>query len=131
MDEVEEIADTITIFRDGRNVASFPANNLDRGKIVQLMIGKKIDQVFPSKGKQYIYPSAPVMEVKHLSWGNILHDINLSLYKGEILGIGGLEGQGQRELFLSLFGVLRNVRGRIYIDGKLLFQRTERQKDSF
>ncbi len=117
MDEVEEIADTITIFRDGRNVASFPANNLDRTKIVQLMIGRKIDQVFPSKANQYTYSSAPVMEVKHLSWGNILHDINLSLHKGEILGIGGLEGQGQRELFLSLFGVLRNVRGHIYIDG--------------
>ncbi len=117
MDEVEEIADTITIFRDGRNVASFPAGTVDHDEMVQMMIGRKLEQVFPSRQTATLEAS-PLLRVEHLSWENILHDISFTLRRGEILGLGGLEGQGQRELLLALFGVLRNVRGRIYVNGR-------------
>jgi ribose transport system ATP-binding protein len=56
--------------------------------------------------------------VKDLGWEHLLHNINFSLARGEILGLGGLDGQGQGELLFALFGVLRNLRGEVLIDGK-------------
>jgi len=58
-----------------------------------------------------------MLEVENLSWGNRLSGINLNVRKGEIVGVGGLDGQGQRELLLALFGVLRGVDACIKIDG--------------
>ncbi|HHH41967.1 MAG TPA: sugar ABC transporter ATP-binding protein [Chloroflexi bacterium] len=117
MDEVEEIADTITIFRDGRNVASFPAGTVGREEMVQMMIGRKLEQVFPPKRALPAH-EVPLLVIEDLSWGDTLRNISFRLGEGEILGLGGLEGQGQRELLLALFGVLRNVRGRIYVNGE-------------
>ncbi len=61
--------------------------------------------------------AAPVLEVKHLNWENRLKDVSISLHRGEILGLGGLDGQGQMELLLALFGTLRGMSGEIYVDG--------------
>jgi ribose transport system ATP-binding protein len=117
MSEVEEIADTLTIFRDGKDVGSFPIGAVSYAEMVQLMIGRKLDQVFPPK------PAArekrkPLLEVDELSWEPTLHQIRLRLDEGEIIGLGGLDGQGQGELLQALFGVLRGVHGKIRIDGK-------------
>ena len=62
--------------------------------------------------------ATPALEVRNLSWNNRLKDISLTARAGEIVGLGGLDGQGQRELLLSLFGVLRGAAGEILIDGK-------------
>jgi ribose transport system ATP-binding protein len=117
MAEIEEIADTITIFRDGQDVGVFPAGAVSHDELVQRMIGRKLEQVFPQKS-----PHPPeeksLLEVKNLSWEHVLHNINFSLGRGEILGFGGLEGQGQGELLFALFGVLRSLQGAIYIEGK-------------
>src|SRR5208282_701913 len=59
----------------------------------------------------------PILEVRHLSWSDRLRDISLTVSAGEVVGLGGLDGQGQRELLLALFGVLRGVSGEILIDG--------------
>lgn len=117
MDEIEEIADTITVFRDGRDVGMFPAGAVSHDELVQRMIGRKLEQVFPEK------PPRPagektLLEVKNLGWEHVLHNINFSLRQGEILGLGGLEGQGQGELLFALFGVLKNLQGTIYIEGR-------------
>lgn len=117
MDEVEEIADTITVFRDGHHVGMFPAGSVSHDTMVQMMIGRKLEQVFPQK-TALTAKDTPLLEVKDLGWEHLLHDINFSLSKGEILGLGGLDGQGQGELLFALFGVMRNLRGDILIDGK-------------
>jgi ribose transport system ATP-binding protein len=117
MSEVEEIADTLTIFRDGQDVGSFPMGTVSHEEMVQLMIGRKLEQVFPPKPPR-TEASAPVLEVEHLSWEPILHQISLSLGKGEIVGLGGLDGQGQGELLFALFGVLRGVQGVVRVDGQ-------------
>ncbi len=117
MTEVEEIADTLTIFRDGEDVGSFPIGEVSHEEMVQLMIGRKLEQVFPPKPVP-TQPRSPMLEVDHLSWEPTLHDINLSIGKGEIVGIGGLDGQGQAELLFALFGVLRGVQGRVRVDGR-------------
>jgi ribose transport system ATP-binding protein len=116
MGEVEEIADTLTIFRDGQDVGSFPMGAVSHEEMVQLMIGRKLEQVFPPKPTPK-ENQTPLLEVDELSWEPALHQIQFKLGSGEILGLGGLDGQGQGELLLALFGVLRGVHGRIRIDG--------------
>jgi ribose transport system ATP-binding protein len=117
MDEIEEIADTITIFRDGRHVNMFPAGTVSHDEMVHMMIGRKLEQVFPNKPTAKA-EGTPLLEVKDLGWEHLLHNINFSLGKGEILGLGGLDGQGQGELLFALFGVLRSLRGEVLVDGQ-------------
>ena len=117
MSEVEAIADTLTIFRDGEDVGSFPMGEVSNEQMVQLMIGRRLEQVFPEKSK-YRAEGIPALEVMNLSWQPTLHDINFEVGKGEIVGLGGLDGQGQGELLFALFGVLRGVQGSIRVDGR-------------
>lgn len=117
MSEVEEIADTLTIFRDGQDVGSFSMGSVSREEMVQLMIGRKLEQVFPLK-PAISETRSPILEVDALSWEPTLHQISLRVGKGEIVGLGGLDGQGQGELLFALFGVLRGVHGRIRINGR-------------
>ncbi len=98
-------------------MASFPAGTVSHDEMVQMMIGRKLEQIFPPK-VQPVPHDPPLLKVEGLTWEDTLHNISFSLQRGEILGLGGLEGQGQRELLLALFGVLRNVRGRISIRGR-------------
>jgi len=62
--------------------------------------------------------AAPLLEIKDLTWYHVLNSISLKLAPGEIVGLGGLDGQGQSELLLALFGVLRGLTGEVYIDGR-------------
>lgn len=117
MSEVEEIADTLTIFRDGQDVGSFPMGSVNHEQMVQLMIGRKLEQVFPEK-PVHSEPLTPLLEVENLSWEPTLNQISLQVGKGEIVGLGGLDGQGQGELLFALFGVLRGVHGTIRINGQ-------------
>ena len=117
MSEVEEIADRLTIFRDGQDVGSFPMGAISHEEMVQLMIGRKMEQVFPPK-PAINQTRQPMLEVDDLSWEPTLHEINLQVGKGEIVGLGGLDGQGQGELLFALFGVLRGVHGKIRINGQ-------------
>lgn len=117
MSEVEEIADTLTIFRDGQDVGSFPMGAVSNTEMVQLMIGRKLEQVFPPKPVT-TQTRHPILEVDDLTWEPTLNHISLKVGKGEIVGLGGLDGQGQGELLFALFGVLRGVHGKIRIDGK-------------
>jgi ribose transport system ATP-binding protein len=117
MDEVKEIADSLTIFRDGKDVGSFPMAEVKEEQMVQLMIGRKLEQVFPQKPEPTAQRAA-LLEVRNLSWEHTLHDISFSVGKGEIVGLGGLDGQGQGELLFALFGLLRSMRGEIRIDGQ-------------
>jgi ribose transport system ATP-binding protein len=84
------------------------------------MIGRDITQVYPPKPaspRRAAAANRPALEVERLSWDGRLKDISFGLAKGEILGLGGLDGQGQRELMLALFGVLRGVEGSIKVEG--------------
>ncbi|HEX6469876.1 MAG TPA: sugar ABC transporter ATP-binding protein [Streptosporangiaceae bacterium] len=109
--EVASLADRITVFRNGRHVAT--RDHLDEREAVRLMTGRgDIDFVaeLPAAGDR------PALEVSGLTGGR-LSDVSFTLHEGEILGVGGLEGQGQRELFLTLFGVHRGA-GEIRVGGE-------------
>src|SRR5262249_47315888 len=75
-------------------------------------------QVFPPKPARREAAPPAVLALEGVSWANRLSDVTLSVGKGEIVGLGGLDGQGQRELLLSLFGVLKDTRGTVGIDGQ-------------
>jgi len=107
----------MSVFRNGRHIETFAKGKRSAAEIVQLMIGRDVGQVFPPRPEQRS-PSPKVLEVDELGWQGQLKNVSFSLGRGEILGIGGLDGQGQRELLLALFGVLKGVRGEIKVDGK-------------
>ena len=118
MQEIAELADECTVFRNGRNVATYKAGTKTDTEVVELMIGREYSHVFPPKPMQMPSDKPPVLEARHLAWTDRLKDISLSVRAGEVVGLGGLDGQGQRDLLLALFGVLRGVTGEILIDGK-------------
>ncbi|APA87746.1 sugar ABC transporter ATP-binding protein [Paraburkholderia sprentiae WSM5005] len=129
MHEVKALADECTVYRNGRHVMSFEAGMRSDNEVVEMMIGRKYQHAFPAKraAKPAANPAnqpaddrttAPVLACRELAWNDTLQGISFSLRAGEILGLGGLDGQGQRELLLALFGVLRGCAGKIEIDGK-------------
>lgn len=117
MHEIAELADECTVFRNGRNVATYKAGTKTDAEVVEMMIGREYSHVFPPKPMAVPSGKPPVLETRALSWGDRLKDVSLSVRAGEIVGLGGLDGQGQRALLLALFGVLRGVSGEILIDG--------------
>ena len=121
MHEVKALADECTVYRNGRHVMSFEAGTRSDNEVVEMMIGRKYQHAFPDKpaddpGRRLA--AEPVLACRNLAWTDTLQGISFSLKSGEILGLGGLDGQGQRELLLALFGVLRGCTGKIEIDGK-------------
>jgi ribose transport system ATP-binding protein len=120
MSEIEELADECTVFRNGRSIESFAAGTRSRQETIEMMIGREYKHVFPPKPSKppNAPPAAPALTARGLNWGAQLNGINLELRPGEIVGLGGLDGQGQRELLLALFGVLRQWSGSIAVDGK-------------
>ena len=118
MHEIAELADECTIFRNGRNVATYRAGTKSDAEVVELMIGREYSRVFPAKQPWSAPAGPPVLELRNLCWTERLNGISLQLRAGEVVGLGGLDGQGQRELLLALFGVLRGLSGDVLVDGK-------------
>jgi ribose transport system ATP-binding protein len=118
MKEIKELADVMSVFRNGQHVDTFPKDRHTDDEIVQMMIGRDLGHAFPPKRPMPPATTAPALQVKNLTWSNQLNDISFSLKKGEILGIGGLDGQGQKELLLALFGVLNDMKGEVELEGK-------------
>ena len=113
LNEVFQIADRISVLRDGKMVGVFPSNEINEEKLTHLMTGKEVKyQSFnPQKNG-----SMPILEVKNLCRESEYEDINLELYPGEILGITGLLGSGRTECALSLFGITQPDSGEIFFE---------------
>ncbi len=118
MHEIAELADQCTVFRNGRNILSFAAGTRTDSEIVEMMIGREYSSAFPPKPERATDKAPPALECRKLGWMDSLRDISFAVGKGEVVGLGGLDGQGQRELLLALFGVLRGTTGSVLVDGK-------------
>jgi ribose transport system ATP-binding protein len=116
MHEVEALADRASVFRNGRHIETFDKGVRSTADIVQLMIGRDIAAQYPAKPARKAVK--PVLALDNLSWERHLDRISLHVGAGEIVGLGGLDGQGQKSLLLALFGVLRGVTGRITVEGR-------------
>ncbi|HYA71785.1 MAG TPA: sugar ABC transporter ATP-binding protein, partial [Roseiarcus sp.] len=120
MHEIAELADDCSVFRNGQKVATYEAGAKSDAEVVEMMIGREYSHVFPPKPARPPDSKPPLLEARGLSWAGRLRDISFSVRAGEIIGLGGLDGQGQRELLLALFGVLRGCSGSVRIDGEPL-----------
>ena len=116
MHEVEALADRASVFRNGRHIETFDKGARSTAEIVQLMIGRDIATQYPPKPARP--RPAPALKIENLGWDNRLAGISLDVGAGEVVGLGGLDGQGQRTLLLALFGVLRGVTGRVTVNGR-------------
>lgn len=115
LNEVFQIADRISVLRDGKMVGVFPKNKINENKLTHLMTGKVVSyQSFTPTIKQ----TSPILEVRNLSRTSEYENINFQLHPGEILGITGLLGSGRTELALSLFGVSQPDSGEILYEQK-------------
>lgn len=113
LNEVFQIADRISVLRDGKMVGVFPSNEINEEKLTHLMTGKEVKyQSFNPKKNG----SNPILEVRNLSRESEYEDITLELYPGEILGITGLLGSGRTEFALSLFGITQPDTGQILFE---------------
>ncbi|PRY78091.1 ribose transport system ATP-binding protein [Yoonia maritima] len=112
MQEVEALCDRLSVFRNGSHIQSFDKGDLTEGEIVRLMIGRDIEAQYPPKPpKAEVHQ--PALSITDLRWEQSLKGVDLSVGQGEIVGLGGLDGQGQKELLLALFGVLKGVKGEV------------------
>ncbi|MBX3569310.1 MAG: sugar ABC transporter ATP-binding protein [Rhizobiaceae bacterium] len=118
MNEIAELADDCSVFRNGRHVATYAAGSKTDNEVVELMIGREYSSVFPPKPVRTDSAAPPLLECRHLTWTDRLNDISMTIRAGEVVGLGGLDGQGQRELLLAFFGVLRGLKGEILVEGK-------------
>ncbi|MFM7333421.1 MAG: sugar ABC transporter ATP-binding protein [Tabrizicola sp.] len=116
MHEVEALCDRLSVFRNGRHIETFAKGERSDAEIVRLMIGRDVTAKYPLKPAPVARP--PVLKAEGLEWEGALKGVSLTLGKGEILGVGGLDGQGQKELLLALFGVLKGVKGRVEMGGR-------------
>lgn len=120
--EVMELADSVTILRDGKTICTDPIEKLDEDKIITKMVGRELTELFPYEKREM--SKEEVLRVENYtsydkSGKVVASNINFSVKKGEILGVSGLMGAGRSELFISLFGGLPGKKvGQVLIDGK-------------
>jgi ABC-type sugar transport system ATPase subunit len=117
LDEVFALADRATILRDGETIATEPVKNLSRGRIIELMVGRKLEQEFP-KQRAALGPERLV--VRHLRRGDKVKDVSLHVRAGEVLALTGLVGAGRSETARLIFGADQPDSGSVELDGKLL-----------
>jgi ABC-type sugar transport system ATPase subunit len=121
LNEVFEISDRISVMRDARHVRTYAREEFDTKKVVEDMIGHRIDTMYPSMDGREI--SHEVMRVEHFqvrhpnsSIKNIIEDVSFTLYRGEVLGLSGLVGSGRSELLRAVFGALPRRDGKVFIE---------------
>lgn len=113
-EEIFEICDSFTVFRDGRYIGEGRVADSSVDKIVSMMVGRSLDQMFPKEDAKI---GSTILEVKNLSRTGYFKDVSFTLRRGEILGFFGLVGAGRTEVMRVLFGIDRRSSGDVIING--------------
>ncbi len=116
LEEIFRLCDAITVLRDGRHVATRPAAELDQAGLVEMMIGRRVEEYFPAHVRAE--PGAELLRVAHLSSPAGFADVSFSLRAGEVLGFAGLVGAGRSEVATALFGLDRHSTGDVWVRGQ-------------
>jgi inositol transport system ATP-binding protein len=115
MDEVFQISDEVTVLRDGKFVGTEAASNMDKGKLISMMVGRELTNFFPKEDAEI---TDIKLEVRDISLSGKFKNVSFNVRKGEILGIAGLMGSGRTEIIESIFGVYPPESGEIYVDNR-------------
>ncbi|NLC39927.1 MAG: sugar ABC transporter ATP-binding protein [Clostridiaceae bacterium] len=115
LDEVFELCDNVTVLRDGLHIDTLPVADVDKQKLVEMMVGREMGQEYP---KETAPIGDTVLEVKNLKRGNVLKDISFKVKSGEVFGISGLVGAGRTELARAILGIDSIDSGEIYVRGQ-------------
>jgi inositol transport system ATP-binding protein len=115
MSELFEVADEVSVFRDGRYIGTHASNEVTRDDIIRMMVGREITQMFP---KEEVPIGEVVLSVKNLTLEGVFKDVSFDVRAGEILGVAGLVGSGRSNVAETLFGVTPATSGTIAINGK-------------
>jgi inositol transport system ATP-binding protein len=115
MNELFEIADEFSVFRDGRYIGTHASTDVTRDDIIRMMVGREITQMFP---KEEVPIGDVVLSVKNLSLDGVFHDVSFDVRAGEILGVAGLVGSGRSNVAEAIFGVTPATSGTVEILGK-------------
>ena len=118
LDEVLELADRVTVLRDGEVVAAgVPAGELDETQLIELIVGRPVDDLFPDTPTR---TGRPVLEASNV-FGITLRGVTLEVHRGEVLGIAGLVGSGRDEIAGALFGATPRFAGKVLVDKRKVF----------
>lgn len=123
LDEVFRLSDRITVLRDGRTVGTQPARELNEARVIALMVGREVGDIFPvthhKRGEKVLEVNNLTAEDPNIKGKYLVRDASFSVRSGEVLGIAGLMGAGRSELLMSIFGAhAGRVSGEIKVDGK-------------
>lgn len=114
MQEIDEIADRITVLRDGRKIATVEARATSHDALIEMMSGRSVEKIYPHITAR---PGRTVLEVQGLCTRSGVRDASLEVRAGEVLGVAGLVGSGKSEVFRAIYGLERITAGRVRFDG--------------
>jgi len=114
LDEIFDIADRVTVLRDGEYIGTKGIEKISRQEMIEMMVGRKVENEFP---KHYQKIGSPVLEVSHLISDDV-EDVSFTVHAGEVLGFTGLVGAGRTELMRLIFGADKKTSGSVQLHGE-------------
>jgi ABC-type sugar transport system ATPase subunit len=123
LDEVFEVADRITVLKDGELVGTVHSQEADQGQLIKMMVGRTLGEIYPRRHTQ---PGEEILSVKGLSREGSFADISFSLTRGEILGLFGLVGSGRTQVARCIFGAEPSTSGEIRLEGMTINPKSPR-----
>ena len=118
MREVRAFCDRLTVLRNGKHIVTAAAGDVSDNEVIEMIVGRSIAQAFPPRPEPKPQKAPEVLGVRDLDAGEKLKGANFSLRRGEILGVAGLQGMGQLDLFLSCIGMADKHKGEVRVDGR-------------
>ena len=115
LEEIFQICDTVTVLKDGQFVASLPTEDINQDRLISLMVGRNLEEMYSVNRQE---PTAPVLEVRNLNRAGVFRDISFTVRRGEIFGMYGLIGAGRSEVMRALTGADPLDSGEILLEGK-------------
>ena len=115
LEEIERIADRVTVMRDGRVVAARSRADLDTAELIRLMVGRELSEAFPARA---VRAGAELLRVEHLSVRGRVSDVGFTVHEGEVLGIAGLVGAGRSETLRCLVGLEQDGNASVFVRGR-------------
>jgi len=124
MDEVFQIADEITVLRDGHYIGTYDAATIDENELVVKMVDRELTEIYPSRNN---IVGETILKVENFCQNGVFQDVSFELHKGEILGFSGLMGSGRTEIMNALFGLTKATGGEVYVHGEKIDKMTPRK----